>query len=426
MSRGTTYTILNDYPGDDDVFIYYTLDGSDPTVSATRTLYQGETLTVDGTTQVRTAYYHACGRCASCKAGKPLECLNHLFGEVGTYRYTVPTDAGGGGGGGGGAGGGAVVSGPLHVDALSTNEGEVDTNISVAKSADTIIVTPTPAPGYRVATVVATTESGVRIPVTLGTDGVYRFIMPGENVVVRGIFVEDVAPLSETCVDRMLNTDDHVLYYIGYVDGTVRPLNSIARCEAAMILYRLLLQPNVEKTVHFTDVPDNRWYSEAVNTLASLGIINGYTDGSFRPFEMIRRAEFTAMAVRFAKTASGSVRFKDVPESYWAASVISTAGSYGWIKGYGDDTFRPENEITRVEAAKVLNRMLIRTADREYVAEHFDELAQFSDLQDSGRWYFYDMVEATNRHSYTRLNGAEVWEIQAGADHGSTASATQG
>ena len=403
VSRGTAYTIINDCPDDEHMFIYYTLDGSDPTVSAARALCQGETLTVNGTTVVRAAYYRACGRCAACKAGRPLECLNGLYGEVGTYRYTVPTVTGGGGGG-------SAAPAPCHVDAQSGDEGAVETDLSVARPGDTVTVTAMPSPGYRVASLSVTTESGVRVPATVGGDGRYRFTMQGENVTVRAVFVEDVAPLDETHVDALLNAEDHVAYFIGYTDGTVRPLGSIARCEVAMILYRLLLRHDTERAVHFTDVPEGAWYAEAVSTLAGLGVITGYTDGTFRPYDPIRRAEFTAMAVRFARSLGGTASFRDVPENYWAAKEIAAAVSYGWIRGYGDDTFGPEREIARCEAAKVLNRMLVRSADQAYVTAHFAELAQFSDLQNRGEWYFYDMVEATNAHDCHREDEAEVWD----------------
>ncbi len=413
VPKNTTYTILNDYPGDDDYTIWYTLDGSDPTVNGT--LYNGETLTVTATTTVRAAYRHVCGRCANCKDGRPDDCLNAVFGEIGTYLYTVPTEIHTGGGGGGGAGGAGTTTPQkfYNVDAEEQEGGTVNSNVGKASKGETVVVTAEPKVGYRVAQVSVTTNSGKAIKAVLGADGNYRFTMPDEDVVIDCVFEEAIVAPDVTGVDRLLNTDDHILYIIGYDDGDIHPLNNITRAETAMMLYRLLRKPEVEKTVGFSDVPQGRWFSEAVLTLSSLGIINGCPDGSFLPQQAITRAEFTAMVVRFANAAEGVYRYTDVSENYWAGKAIATASAYGWIQGYGDGSFRPKQPINRAEAATVLNAVLNRSADRAYISKHFDELMYFSDLRESWRWYFYAMIEASNPHDYHREDGVEVWDRTA-------------
>ena len=116
------------------------------------------------------------------------------------------------------------------------------------------------------------------------------------------------------------------------------------------------------------------------------------------------------MVVRFANKTGGSFSYTDVADNYWAKQAINTASAYGWIRGAGDGTFRPGQEITRAEAATVLNRVLLRAADRKYAAEHSDELTLFSDLWDNRRWYFYGMLEATNAHNCRREGELEVWD----------------
>ena len=140
-----------------------------------------------------------------------------------------------------------------------------------------------------------------------------------------------------------------------------------------------------------------------------MGILNGVGGEKFEPDRKITRAEFAAIATRFAKATGGKVTFKDVPENYWAADNIATAFSYGWINGYGDNTFRPKNNITRAEAATIVNHMLNRAADQAYITAHSAEIKQFTDLQDATKWYYLDMVEASNGHDYNRSNNKENW-----------------
>ena len=86
-----------------------------------------------------------------------------------------------------------------------------------------------------------------------------------------------------------------------------------------------------------------------------------------------------------------------------------TATAYGWVKGYPDGTFAPNKYITRAEVATVINRILGRAADEDYVSTYADELKQFSDLQDTTKWYYLDMVEAANTHAFLMEDGVETW-----------------
>lgn len=155
---------------------------------------------------------------------------------------------------------------------------------------------------------------------------------------------------------------------------------------------------------------DSDWFAQVVRVLASLGIINGYPDGTFHPNANITRAEFTAMAMRFAKEAPGEMDFTDVPVGHWAYDYIASASYYGWINGYVNKTFLPENQITRAEVVTIVNHMLGRVCDEEYVMANWSSIVQFTDLQNNHLWYFYDMVEATNGHDYEKPeNEDESW-----------------
>ena len=212
----------------------------------------------------------------------------------------------------------------------------------------------------------------------------------------------------DTGVSDLLNTEDHIQYLFGYPDGTFGPENNMTRAEVVQMFYNLLLDQDVEVTKTFDDVPANAWYTKAVNTLASLDIISGVGDNKFEPERSITRAEFTAMAMKFAVGGEeGENIFSDVDEDDWFYKAVVDSIQYGWIHGYGDGTFRPNNPITRAEVTAIVNNMLGRAADEDFVDEHAEELTQFSDIEK--HWAYYHIVEATNDHDYTKPSSGENW-----------------
>ena len=225
--------------------------------------------------------------------------------------------------------------------------------------------------------------------------------------------VRDVTTLfagwAETSVPSMLNGDDHYAYIQGYSDGSVRPNQSMTRAEAAQMFYTLLRDKDVPATVTFSDVAADAWYAAAVNTLATLDVVGGVGDNLYEPERAITRAEFTAIVMGFADLGTGRESiFSDVHEQDWFHDVVLGAAQYGWIEGYPDGTFRPYANITRAEVAAVVNRMLGRSADAGYIERHTASLRQFSDLARS-HWAYYDIAEAANGHSYRMNGGTEEW-----------------
>ena len=183
----------------------------------------------------------------------------------------------------------------------------------------------------------------------------------------------------------------------------------MTRAEAAQMFYNLLLDKKTSGNVRFTDVKDDAWYATAVRTLAGMGVINGYGDGRFQPGKSITRAEFTAMSMRFAKSdASGQNIFSDVNKGAWYYDAVVGSVAYGWVNGYGDGTFRSNDTITRAEVVTIVNNMLGRSADQDYVDSHSSTIAKFTDLKDS-HWAYYNIMEATNAHNYDKKDSVEDW-----------------
>ena len=218
-----------------------------------------------------------------------------------------------------------------------------------------------------------------------------------------------IADPDDTGVADWLNTKDHEVFLNGYPDGSFGPDRSMTRAEVAAMFSNLLLDKNVPITTSFSDVAEDAWYADAVNMLASLDMIVGYEDGTFRPDAPITRAEFTAIAMRFADAApEGENIFSDVHAGDWFYDVVVGSIQYGWIGGYEDGTFRPQNTITRAEVTAITNRMLGRVADEAFI-DAADALRSFGDLSDA-HWAYYSIMEATNAHDYTTTDGVEEWE----------------
>lgn len=206
-----------------------------------------------------------------------------------------------------------------------------------------------------------------------------------------------------------LGTDDHIAYVYGYPDGTVRPNGTITRAEVTTIFYRLLTSARRDEIFtsenSFRDVNSSMWYNKATSSMAAGGYIQGYADGTFGANKPITRAEFVCLAARFATKTTGFASYTDVDNGHWAARSIAICASNGWVQGYEDGTFRPDQPITRAEAMTIINRMLGRGVSKGYVCKG---AARFTD-NDPGSWYYYEILEATNDHEYRNARPFEQW-----------------
>ena len=211
-----------------------------------------------------------------------------------------------------------------------------------------------------------------------------------------------------------LNTKDHYGYIIGYpvdyytgqptTDQTkkpVRPEGKITRAEVATIYFRMLTDESRTKfwsqSNSYSDVKAGDWFNNAVSTLSKAGIIAGYEDGSFKPNGYITRAEFATIAARFFDvTYNGKDLFPDI-SGHWAKDYINQAANKGFVNGYEDGTFKPDRNITRAEAVTLVNRTLDRHPDKNHFTK---DMLVWPDNMDQTKWYYADMQEATNSHTY--------------------------
>jgi len=202
----------------------------------------------------------------------------------------------------------------------------------------------------------------------------------------------------------MLEMEDHFRYIFGYPDGTVRPEGLVTREEVAAIFFRLLTTNarNMHRTNQhsFPDVEQDRWSNQQIATLARAGILAGdWHYGTFRPADAITRAEFAIIAMRFDRLSPGATHnFSDI-HGHWAETSIASAAQRGWVTGYPDGTFRPDQPITRVEAMTLINRMLDRHVDSAGMYWNIDP--QWPDLP-RNHWGFFQVMEATVSHNYER------------------------
>ena len=239
-------------------------------------------------------------------------------------------------------------------------------------------------------------KDGKAVELTKVNNTTYTFKMPACDVNVSG-----------AVIDLRLNTTDHFAYIQGYPDGTFQPKGGLTRAEAATIFYRLLLDTSLTKSVSFSDVKAGSWYENAVKVLASKGVIAGYPDGSFKPNASVTRAEFCAMASRFFALEEGTVKFTDVPTTFWGYKYIASVVAKGWLSDSAT-AYQPNGAISRAEVVSIVNKMLGRSADAAFLAKGADGLKAFTDVKADDSCYL-DVMEAANAHNYKLSGGKETW-----------------
>ena len=251
----------------------------------------------------------------------------------------------------------------------------------------------------------------------------YRTPLAGWTIIVKGDRDSETGVTDGDgilIVPGLIRQEKHAAYIVGYPDGAFGPERSMTRAEATAIFARLLADKRGEPIVlteitRFEDVPADAWYSGYVRYLNDYGVINGTGEGRFSPDKPISRAEFVAMAVRFFEVYGDGdpeimeqyAEFSDVSGGFWASAYIQDAATYGWIRGYGDGTFRAEQEITRAEVVTVVNRLLGRAADKTYINANLQRLNTFTDMTPQ-HWAYYDVMESANAH-LAACADSETW-----------------
>lgn len=223
------------------------------------------------------------------------------------------------------------------------------------------------------------------------------------------IIPDDDVPLAD------LNDTDHYAYIIGRKDGLVHPEAQITRGEVATIFFRMLTDESRNElwsqSNPYTDVQPDTWCNAAVSTMTRAGVIEGFSDGTFRPSAPITRAQFATIAVRFFDvTYSGDDKFSDIAD-HWARDYINKAAEAALINGFSDGTFRPNQNITRAQAMAIFNRVLGRAPSADHM---LPGMITWPDNMNKSAWYYADMQEATNSHEYEVMTAAdgstyEVW-----------------
>ena len=245
-----------------------------------------------------------------------------------------------------------------------------------------------------------------------------------KNIIVKGDLSQTAKGKTDQdgklTVPEIEERERHGTYILGYTDGTFGPSRSMTRAEAAAIFARLLAEKNGDTisaaaNTRFTDIPAHAWYSGYAKYLNNNGVTYGKSKTIFAPDDAITRAEFTTLAVRFfdvygdgdAEIMEQYKDFNDVSDGYWAAAYIKAAAKHGWINGYGDGSFRADDEINRAEVVTIVNRLLGREADENYIADNLRKLNTFPDVSRK-HWAYYAVMEAANAHTAI-LGDSESW-----------------
>lgn len=148
----------------------------------------------------------------------------------------------------------------------------------------------------------------------------------------------------------------------GYTDGTFKPDKNITREEASKIISEYIGNSEVSESGNLSDI-ENRWSTKFIKHLVSKGIVTGYTDGTFKPEKNITRAEFATIVCRYLESEglmdgvnTSEVNLWDI-ESNWAKDYIKKVAAKGYINGYPNGSFKPNNLITRAEVSAIVALM---------------------------------------------------------------------
>lgn len=256
-----------------------------------------------------------------------------------------------------------------------------------------------------------------REPVTEYLGARMAYANPDEHAraEITNIYGKESSSSDTVKVGPQLNRDDHVAYIMGYPDGTVQPEGQITRAEACTIFFRLLTDSSRDyyfaRTNDYSDVNAGDWFNNAISTLSNAGIVTGYNDGTFRPNQPITRGEMAKIIANFANLKYGGKTFTDLA-GHWSKSYVELAAGNGWIAGYPDGSFRPDQKITRAETVTMINRVLDRVPAKESRLLSRSIMLTFPDNK-PGDWYYIAIQEASNSHEYRRsvyeTTGDEMW-----------------
>ena len=194
-----------------------------------------------------------------------------------------------------------------------------------------------------------------------------------------------------------LNPNPTLKYLSGYENNNIRffkPDDFITRAEFSQIIFNLIVDEDKNSNNHknsFKDVRAGEWFYEEVSYLSVLKVLKGYEDNSFKPNNYMTRAEASAVLSNFIESSGNkTVRLNDI-DGHWAYDNINKLASNGYLNGYTDGSFLPDSNITRAELVTVINKMLNRSAEKGTYKESDNK---FADLRDT-HWAYDDIISAT-------------------------------
>lgn len=179
-------------------------------------------------------------------------------------------------------------------------------------------------------------------------------------------------------------------YMKGYEDNSFRPDKNITRAEMATILANLDLAEKTEsEDMPFNDVDNKHWAAWAIKYVSEKGYFKGYEDNSFKPDNYISRAELAVVICKYLNYSENADYLNELTDTkgHWAERYINMLTSKGFIKGYSDKTFKPNNKIKRSECTALINRAL------GLQMKGTPEI-RFKDV-DNKHWAFRDIAIAT-------------------------------
>lgn len=164
----------------------------------------------------------------------------------------------------------------------------------------------------------------------------------------------------------VINTEYTKPYASGYDDGSFLPNNNITRGELAAMIARLSYGDDLPDGIYqasFPDVDSDAWFNKYIGYLEDKDVLSGYEDGTFRPMDTITRGEISAVIARAQRydLISYNGIFTDVTENDWAKDYIETLADKNIVSGYEDGTFGPYSPLTRAEAVAIINRVLVES-----------------------------------------------------------------
>ena len=230
--------------------------------------------------------------------------------------------------------------------------------------------------------------------------------------------IEDIAPMKEkeyiptfpVIAKVEKESKEHYKYLFGYPDDTFKPEGKITRAEAAAVIARLTnyFGDRDDSKPNFKDTP-SAWYNMGINAVVKKNLMFADKYGNFRPNEPITRGEL-ARAIQFIDKKNNAVApFEDVKGHEFEEAINQAYGNQR-IMGYPDGKFKPDAPLTRAEATVMLNKLYDREVKSEGLEAVKANIINYKDV-DKNHWAYYEIMEASHSHKYTRKVSGELEEI---------------